>query len=129
MFFILSYFLPFYTPNSPICQNFKKLWKNSWRYYFTHVYQNYDHMMYGSWGMVCNDRGTGTQMDIKKWHIEVAAPPNKTMCEPPTRNVWIFFMAHNRIKLSCLLTVWNKEKSKRVSLTFTCRKKIHTCDS
>ena len=37
--FILGYFLPFYPPNSPKNQNFKKM-KNNWRYHhFTHVYQ------------------------------------------------------------------------------------------
>ena len=35
--------------------------------------ENYDEMMYGSWGMVYN----GQTDRWKKWHIEVGAPPKK----------------------------------------------------
>ena len=46
-----------------------------------HMYtKNYDHMIFGSWDMVCNGWTDG-QIDWwtngqKKWHIEVGAPPN-----------------------------------------------------
>ena len=61
--------------------------------------KNYDQMMYGSWDMVCDrwtdrrtdgwidgqmDRQMGRQTDgqidgRKKWHIEVGAPPKKSV--------------------------------------------------
>ena len=41
-------FLPFYSPNNPKNQNFKKMKKNPWRYYhFTHVYQK--QQLYDVW--------------------------------------------------------------------------------
>ena len=54
-FAILDHFLPFYSPNNPKNQNFKKMKKKPWRYYhFTHVYQKqqlYDvwFLRYGMW--------------------------------------------------------------------------------
>ena len=54
-FAILDDFLPFYSPNIPKNQNFKKMKKKPWRYYhFTHVYQKqqlYDvwFLRYGMW--------------------------------------------------------------------------------
>ena len=46
--------------------------------------KNNDHMMYGSWNMVCN-KLMDRQMDgQKKWHIEVGAPPKKTYPENPS---------------------------------------------
>ena len=54
-FVILNHFLPFYSPNNPKNQNFEKLIKS-----FGDIIildkcaKNYDQMMYGSWGMVCD---------------------------------------------------------------------------
>ena len=76
--FILGYFLPFYPPNNPKNQNFKKLKKKKTPGDIIILYmctKNNDHMMYGSWDMV---RNRHKQMDWqKKWHIEVGAPPTK----------------------------------------------------
>ena len=58
--------------------------------------KNYDHVMYGSWDMVCN-RQTGRQAERqidgwKKWHIEVGAPIKKgkfkDLCASATRVVF-----------------------------------------
>ena len=56
LFFILGYFLPFYLPNSPKNENFKKRKeKNTWGYHhFTQVHQkawSYDllFLRYGAW--------------------------------------------------------------------------------
>ena len=49
------------------CCHFGPFWakKNSWRYHhFTHMYQNYNQMMYSCWDMV-HDRWTDIQMDGK----------------------------------------------------------------
>ena len=60
--------------------------------------KNYDHVMYGSWDMVCN-RQTGRQAERqidgwKKWHIEVGAPIKKgkfkDLCASATRVYFIF---------------------------------------
>ena len=67
-FFILGYFLPFYpdTPlNSSKNQTFKKMKKASGDIIILQMCtKNYDHMIYGSWGMVC-DRRTDRRMDRK----------------------------------------------------------------
>ena len=67
-FFILGYFLPFYpdTPlNSSKNQTFKKMKKDSGDIIILQMCtKNYDHMIYGSWGMVC-DRRTDRRMDRK----------------------------------------------------------------
>ena len=47
-FVILDYFLPFYLPKNPENQNFERMKKNTWRYHFTHVHVNENHMVYGS---------------------------------------------------------------------------------
>ena len=48
-------FLPFYTSNSPTNQNFTKLKKAPGDNIILHICtKNYDHIMYGSWDMVCN---------------------------------------------------------------------------
>ena len=86
LFFILGYFLPFYHPNGPKNQNFKKSQKNknnnnnnkktnkktTWRYHFRHVYQNLwlDDVQLLRCGAPRTD-------GWKKWHIEVGAPPKK----------------------------------------------------
>ena len=58
LFFILDYFLPFYSPNSPKNQNFEKMKKMPGNIIILHkCTKNYDEMMYGSWDMVhdrCN---------------------------------------------------------------------------
>ena len=47
---ILGHFLPFYPPKNLKDQNFEKNEKSCQRYYhFTHLYQKYNHLMYGSW--------------------------------------------------------------------------------
>ena len=46
-----------FCPLTPITAPKMKKWKNSWRYHFTQVYQNHDHMLYCSWNMAhdtCN---------------------------------------------------------------------------
>ena len=57
LFFILGYFLPFFTPSVPKIKIWKKN-ENIRRYHhFTHLHRcakNYDHMMYCSWDMVRN---------------------------------------------------------------------------
>ena len=67
-FFILGYFLPFYpdTPlNSSKNQTFKKMKKASGDIIILQMCtKNYDHMIYGSWDMVC-DRRTDRRMDRK----------------------------------------------------------------
>ena len=78
----LGHFLPFYFPNSPKNQNFEKMKKKTPRkMIILHMCtKNYDHMIFGSWDMVCNGWTDG-QIDWwtngkKKWHTEVGAPPN-----------------------------------------------------
>ena len=79
-FVILEHFLPFYPPNNPKNQNFKKMKQKPGDIIILHMCtKNYDQVMYGSWDIV-RDRRTAKQTDRqKKWHIEVAAPPNKTI--------------------------------------------------
>ena len=51
----MGYFLPFYTPNNPKNQNFTKMNKIPGDIIILHMCtKNYDHMMYGSWDMMCN---------------------------------------------------------------------------
>ena len=57
LFFILGYFLPFYPPNSPKNENFRKIIKApvdiiilQW------CTKNHDYMLYSSWGMACDRR-------------------------------------------------------------------------
>ena len=80
MFFISVYFLPFYPPNSPKDQNFKRMKKKKPQCFeissFYTCVPNYDQIMYGSWDMVCNRQTGGWQ---KKWHMEVGAPPKNGM--------------------------------------------------
>ena len=80
LFFIWGYFLPFYPPNSPKNQNFKKMKQKPGDITILHMCtKNYDQVMYGSWD-IARERRTAKQTDRqKKWHIEVAAPPNKTI--------------------------------------------------
>ena len=57
-FVILNYFLSFYPPNKLKNQNFEKMKKKEKTqggyHHFTHVYNNENHMMYGSWDMKHN---------------------------------------------------------------------------
>ena len=75
-------FLPFYPPNSPKNENFKKKKKNKpWDIIILHMCtKDYDSMMYGSLDMVCDgwtdrrDRQTEGRTVQKKWHKEVGGP-------------------------------------------------------
>ena len=81
LFFILGFFLPFYSLNSPKNQNFKKMKKNIWKHHhFTYVYHklwldNIQFLGYGAWQ---TDRQTD---GWKKWHIEVSAPPKNNISQ------------------------------------------------
>ena len=53
--FHLGYFLPFYLPNNPKNQNFKKMKTRTGDITILHkCTENYDQMMYSSWDMVRN---------------------------------------------------------------------------
>ena len=92
----MGYFLPFYSLN-PKNQNSWKKRKKPGDIIILHMCaKNYDHVMYGSWDMVCN-RQTGRQAERqidgwKKWHIEVGAPIKKgkfkDLCASATRVVF-----------------------------------------
>ena len=70
-FFILSYFLHFYSPSSPKNRNFKKMEKRSRDIIILHMCtKNYDQIMYGSWDMVRDGRTDGRTEKVtppKKW--------------------------------------------------------------
>ena len=53
-FIILDHFLPFYPPNSPKNQNFEKLKKHLEILSFYMCTINENHIMYGSWDMMCD---------------------------------------------------------------------------
>ena len=55
LFFILGYFLPFYRPNSPKNENFKKMKKKTPGGIITlqKCTKNHDHMLYCSWDKWC----------------------------------------------------------------------------
>ena len=55
MFFILGNFLPFYSPNSPKNENFKKMKKTRGDIIILHnCTKNYGYRLYCSWGMACD---------------------------------------------------------------------------
>ena len=85
----MGHFLPFHPPSSPKNQNFKKLRKNPADIIILHMCtKNYDQMMYGFGGMVCNvqtDRQTCGQMD--RWMEKVAYRGGR----PHLKNIYVLW--------------------------------------
>ena len=74
IFHVGLFFCPFTPLTTQKIKIFKKWKKAPGDIIILHMYtKNYDYMMYGSWGMVRDERTNRR----KKWHIEVAAPPNE----------------------------------------------------
>ena len=65
LFFILGYFLLFYTSNSPKNKTFKKMKKTSGDIILSNCTKNYDYSLYCSWDMARD----GFNCYFSFWHI------------------------------------------------------------